>query len=82
MLQEPVPSGALGALRVLAFVADTIGAVLLAHPDGRAVKTSALPVESQRSAPFRLSDRDGRLGREHAEAVGLLEVERDRLGVV
>jgi hypothetical protein len=35
----------LGALRVLAFVAVTIGAVLLAHPDGQAVKTSAPPVE-------------------------------------
>jgi hypothetical protein len=46
VLQEPVPSGALGALRVLAFVAVTIGAVLLAHPDGQAVKTSGLPVES------------------------------------
>jgi hypothetical protein len=46
VLQEPVPSGALGALRVLAFVAVAIGAVLLAHPDGQAVKTSGLPVES------------------------------------
>ena len=36
VLQEPVPSGALGALRVLAFVAVTTGAVLLAHPDGQA----------------------------------------------
>jgi hypothetical protein len=33
VLSEPVPSGALGALRVLAFVAVTIGAVLLARPE-------------------------------------------------
>jgi hypothetical protein len=32
VLDEPVPGGALGALRVLAFVAVTAGAVLLAHP--------------------------------------------------
>lgn len=32
VLQEPVPSGPLGALRVLAFVAVTAGAVLLATP--------------------------------------------------
>jgi hypothetical protein len=45
-LEEPVPSGALGALRVLAFVAVTVGAVLLARPAAQAVKTSALPVKS------------------------------------
>lgn len=45
VLQEPVPSGALGALRVLAFVAVTIGAVLLARPGEQAAKTSALPVQ-------------------------------------
>jgi hypothetical protein len=33
VLEEPVPSGALGALRVLAFVAVSAGAVLLARPD-------------------------------------------------
>jgi hypothetical protein len=32
VLEEPVPSGALGGLRVLAFVAVTVGAVLLARP--------------------------------------------------
>lgn len=32
VLDEPVPGGALGALRVLAFVAVTVGAVLLARP--------------------------------------------------
>ena len=46
VLEEPVPSGALGALRVLAFVAVTVGAVLLARPAVQAVKTSALPVKS------------------------------------
>lgn len=33
ILHEPVPGGALGALRVLAFVAVTIGAVLLSRPE-------------------------------------------------
>jgi hypothetical protein len=33
VLDEPVPSGAFGALRVLAFVAVTVGAVLLARPE-------------------------------------------------
>jgi hypothetical protein len=33
VLEEPVPSGVLGAVRILAFVAVTIGAVLLARPD-------------------------------------------------
>jgi hypothetical protein len=46
VLEEPVPPGALGALRVLAFVAVTVGAVLLARPGDQAVKTSALPVKS------------------------------------
>jgi len=33
VLGEPVPSGALGALRVVAFAAVTIGAILLARPE-------------------------------------------------
>jgi hypothetical protein len=33
VLREPVPSGALGAARILAFAAVTVGAVLLATPD-------------------------------------------------
>jgi hypothetical protein len=33
VLREPVPSGALGALRILAFVAVTASAILLATPD-------------------------------------------------
>jgi drug/metabolite transporter (DMT)-like permease len=36
VLSEPVPSGALGVARVIAFVAVTLGAVLLAAPDARA----------------------------------------------
>lgn len=35
VLSEPVPSGAFGALRVLAFVAVSAGAVLLASPERR-----------------------------------------------
>jgi len=35
VLDEPVPSGAYGALRILAFVAVTIGALLLARPEGK-----------------------------------------------
>ena len=33
VLHEQVPSGALGAIRVLAFAAVTVGAVLLARPE-------------------------------------------------
>jgi drug/metabolite transporter (DMT)-like permease len=47
VLEEPVPSGALGALRVLAFVAVTVGAVLLARPEAQPAKPAAgaqLPV--------------------------------------
>jgi hypothetical protein len=33
VLSEPIPSGALGAARILAFAAVTLGAVLLASPD-------------------------------------------------
>jgi hypothetical protein len=33
VLKEPVPAGAFGALRVLAFAAVTVGAILLATPD-------------------------------------------------
>ena len=48
VLDEPVPGGALGALRVLAFAAVTTGAVLLARPekpsDQRVRKGTAQPV--------------------------------------
>jgi len=36
VLDEPVPSGALGGVRVLAFAAVTVGAVLLARPERQA----------------------------------------------
>jgi hypothetical protein len=35
VLAEPVPSGAFGGLRVLAFAAVTAGAFLLARPETR-----------------------------------------------
>jgi hypothetical protein len=33
VLGEPVPSGAFGAVRIVAFAAVTLGAILLARPD-------------------------------------------------
>jgi hypothetical protein len=42
VLDEPVPSGAFGAVRVLAFVAVIVGAFLLARPERRA-KTGERP---------------------------------------
>jgi hypothetical protein len=46
VLDEPVPSGALGGLRVLAFAAVTVGAVLLARPQKPAnVSRSALDAD-------------------------------------
>jgi hypothetical protein len=41
VLKEPVPSGALGVARVIAFVAVTAGAVLLASPDRQALREAA-----------------------------------------
>jgi hypothetical protein len=45
VLDEPVPSGALGAVRILAFVAVTVGAVLLARPEAQPAKASTPAVE-------------------------------------
>src|SRR5689334_19648299 len=45
VLDEPVPGGAFGALRVLAFAAVTIGAVLLARPEK--------PAEARRAGSMR-----------------------------
>jgi drug/metabolite transporter (DMT)-like permease len=45
VLEEPVPSGALGALRVLAFVTVTVGAVLLARPEAQPAKLATPAVE-------------------------------------
>lgn len=41
VLHEPVPSGTLGVLRVLAFIAVTAGAILLAAPDPHAGSADA-----------------------------------------
>jgi hypothetical protein len=38
VLGEPVPSGAYGAVRILAFAAVTLGAILLAQPDRTALR--------------------------------------------
>ena len=51
VLKEPVPSGAFGALRILAFAAVTAGAILLAGPDrpspdraaGQSLASQAVP---------------------------------------
>jgi hypothetical protein len=40
-----VPSGALGAVRILAFVAVSAGAVLLARPEAQPAKVSTPAVE-------------------------------------
>jgi hypothetical protein len=45
LLDEPVPGGALGVLRVIAFVAVTVGAVLLARPEK--------PAEARRAGSMR-----------------------------
>jgi hypothetical protein len=45
VLDEPVPSGALGAVRILAFAAVTVGAVLLARPEAQPAKVSAPAIE-------------------------------------
>jgi len=52
VLGEPVPAGVFGALRVLAFAAVTVGAVLLARPDrtpaeGDVVDPSAAPAVAE-----------------------------------
>ncbi len=44
VLKEPVPSGVLGALRILAFAAVTAGAILLAAPDHQAPEQAPGPV--------------------------------------
>jgi hypothetical protein len=46
VLEEPVPSGALGALRIVAFVAVTAGAVLLSKPAVPAAATAPAPAGS------------------------------------
>ncbi|HTZ86030.1 MAG TPA: hypothetical protein VMB05_05115, partial [Solirubrobacteraceae bacterium] len=51
VLQEPVPAGALGVLRVVAFAAVTLGAVLLARPDAPAGQAKAQPAVTRELAP-------------------------------
>ncbi len=46
VLKEPVPSGALGALRILAFVAVSVGAVLLSRPAAQAPDADALAAKA------------------------------------
>jgi drug/metabolite transporter (DMT)-like permease len=41
VLEEPVPSGLLGALRILAFAAVTAGAILLASPERQDARDDA-----------------------------------------
>lgn len=58
VLKEPVPSGALGVARVLAFVAVTLGAALLAAPDaasspGAAASGPKAAIATQDNQPAR-----------------------------
>ena len=50
VLGEPVPSGAYGAIRIVAFAAVTLGAILLARPDRGAgqIDTTIASVQTQR----------------------------------
>jgi hypothetical protein len=50
VLGEPVPSGVLGGIRILAFAAVTLGAVLLARPDKKADGAGQAMVASEASA--------------------------------
>ena len=45
VLGEPVPSGAFGGVRIVAFVAVTLGAILLARPDRSAAQVEATAVD-------------------------------------
>jgi hypothetical protein len=49
VLREPVPSGLLGALRILAFAAVTAGAILLAAPERDGLSRPAEPPARSRS---------------------------------
>jgi hypothetical protein len=51
VLKEPVPSGLLGALRILAYIAVTAGAILLATPDHEAPKQAKTPVVDSSPLP-------------------------------
>ena len=45
VLGEPVPSGVFGAIRIVAFAAVTLGAILLARPDRSAAQVEATAVD-------------------------------------
>ncbi|MFZ0090498.1 MAG: hypothetical protein WAL63_13375 [Solirubrobacteraceae bacterium] len=61
VLNEPVPSGALGAVRVLAYVAVTAGAILLASPDlGSGDPSSPRAPQATTAAPAGLPTGDSR----------------------
>ena len=45
VLDEPVPSGVYGGLRILAFAAVTIGAILLARPGPGPVPAPAAKIQ-------------------------------------
>ncbi len=51
VLKEPVPPGPLGVLRILAFIAVTAGAILLAAPDHQAPKQVNTPVVESSPVP-------------------------------
>jgi hypothetical protein len=52
LLHEQVPHGALGAVRVVAYVAVTVGAVLLARPEpARQAARSAAPARARADYP-------------------------------
>jgi hypothetical protein len=53
VLGEPVPSGALGDLRVVAFAAVTLGAILLARPGRGAAQVESATESLQTSEPVR-----------------------------
>jgi hypothetical protein len=53
VLGEVVPSGVLGALRIVAFAAVTLGAILLAHPDRSATQGAATTAGVQTSGAMR-----------------------------
>jgi hypothetical protein len=51
LLDEPLPGGVRGVLRVLAFVAVLVGAIMLARPDERASSAVAAARASERRQP-------------------------------
>jgi hypothetical protein len=53
VLGEVVPSGVFGAIRIVAFAAVTLGAILLAHPDRSATQGAATTAGVQTSGAMR-----------------------------